>query len=36
MAAKRLFSTFAMFFIFSGHFKQFYQGVCHGFMFIDS
>ena len=36
MAAKRHFYTFAMFFFFSAHLKQFYQGICHGFMLIDS
>ena len=31
-----IFCTFAMFFYFSAHLKQFYESVCHGFMFIDS
>ena len=31
-----IFCIFAMFFFFSAHLKQFYQGICHGFMFIDS
>ena len=34
MTAKRHFWHFAMFFFFSAHLKQLYQGVCHGFAFF--
>ena len=30
-----IFCTFAMFFFFSAHLKQFYQGICHGFISIN-